>query len=359
MRLCFLLSSFRLSGGVRVVVEYANRLSAAGHEVTLAAPAGGDDLAIAEEISPDVQVLSTGRYTAGQTGLLAKLMMSWKLAREIPAVDVLIATHTPTTAASWLARRMGKGTALLWLYQDYREMFRDRPLEDWLLRNALRWHDMALAISESSRDELRRYVPSGRVALVGEGLSQAALFYPSSHPPLIAGPAKLLFLGDMRPRKGLFDLLSAAEKIQAGGLPISLQIVSKEPCEIATSVPFDYIFRPSRVELAELYRRCTVFVSASWWESFGLPPLEAMACGAAVVTTDSRGVRTYAVHDENCLMVSPRDPNALADAIRLVLADPDLADRLRRAGPDTAARFTWPAAVERFQSALAAIDSTR
>ena len=87
-------------------------------------------------------------------------------------------------------------------------------------------------------------------------------------------------------------------------------------------------------------------------EGFGLPPLEAMACGAPVVLTDSGGVRDYARHEDNCLLVPPRDPQALAAAMLRILTDPVLADCLRRAGPPTTARFTWEAAVDRFEAAL-------
>ena len=117
-------------------------------------------------------------------------------------------------------------------------------------------------------------------------------------------------------------------------------------------MPFQYVHRPTRSELADLYRACDLFVSASWREGFGVPPLEAMACAAPVVLTDSGGVREYARHEENCLMVPPRDPVALADAMLRVLTEPDLAERLRRNGPPTAARFTWEQAVDRFERAL-------
>jgi len=63
-------------------------------------------------------------------------------------------------------------------------------------------------------------------------------------------------------------------------------------------------------------------------------------------------VREYARHGENCLMVPPRDPGALANAMARVLTDATLAERLRRNGPPTAARFKWDSTVDRFEQAL-------
>jgi glycosyltransferase involved in cell wall biosynthesis len=156
----------------------------------------------------------------------------------------------------------------------------------------------------------------------------------------------------MRPRKGLQDFLAAIKIVYQHMPNLELWIVSKEDCQIETPIPFQFIYRPSRNRLAELYASCDLFVLTSWWESFGLPPLEAMACGAPVVLTDSRGVREYARHGENCLMVPPRKPEAVARAIQRVLTDPALTKRLRQNGPPTAAKFTWHKAVDRFEQAV-------
>jgi glycosyltransferase involved in cell wall biosynthesis len=135
--------------------------------------------------------------------------------------------------------------------------------------------------------------------------------------------------------------------------------VSKQQYEIESVAPLEFLYRPTRAQLAKHYATCDLFVSASWRESFGLPPLEAMACGAPVVLTDSGGVREYARHQENCVMVPPRNPRALAGAMRRVLIDDELSDRLRRNGPPTAARFTWARAVDRFEHAICQMDQHR
>lgn len=353
MRISFILSSLWLSGGVQVIVEYAHRLAARGHQVTLVAPSGTLDREIMSELGTGVTVRQSHAARSGRTSLVQMARLALSLARAVPPSDVIISTHTPTTVPGFLAARLlGRGR-LVWLCQDYREMFAGRPYEDWLLRHALRWHECALVVSDYSRQELSSY-SHGEVVVVGEGLS-----HPEMLQPLLPGlrepygdQRSVLFLGDERPRKGLSDFLQAAALVYEQRQDIKLLVASKQDCHIDSDVPFEYIRRPTRAALAHLYASCDLFVSASWREGFGLPPLEAMACGAPVVLTDSGGVREYARHGENCLVVPARDPKALAEAMLCVLADTALAQRLRRSGPPTAARFTWDDAVDRFERAL-------
>ena len=142
MRITFLLSSLWLSGGVRVVVEYANHLTRRGHQVMLATPGGTLDPDIERELEPGVGISQSRVARKERSGQdpWAIGRLAWSLATAVPPSDVVVSTHTPTTAAGFLAGRvLGKGH-LVWLYQDYEEMFLGRPLETWLLHHALRWH---------------------------------------------------------------------------------------------------------------------------------------------------------------------------------------------------------------------------
>lgn len=105
---------------------------------------------------------------------------------------------------------------------------------------------------------------------------------------------------------------------------------------------------PDEAAMANFYRACDVFIFPSRAEGFGLPPLEAMASGAAVILTDCGGVSTYAEHEKNCLMVPVNDPVALAEAISRLVTDRDLREALVAAGLRTAARFERADVEERF-----------
>ncbi len=83
----------------------------------------------------------------------------------------------------------------------------------------------------------------------------------------------------------------------------------------------------------------SVFCYPSYWEGFGLPVLEAMALGTPVVTSADTAMAE--VCGDGALLVDAADPESIGAALCLVLDDPDVAARLRSAGPRIAARYPW------------------
>lgn len=98
-------------------------------------------------------------------------------------------------------------------------------------------------------------------------------------------------------------------------------------------------------DLPELYAAADLFVYPSIYEGFGLPPLEAMACGTPVVTSNAASLPE--VVGEAGLMVEPGDVEGLAEAMEQVLCHADLRDTMRQRGIARASSFTWEAAAER------------
>lgn len=353
MRISFILSSLWLSGGVQVILEYANRLSKRGHQIYLVSPGNAIDDEIVQIASPLLNIREVGILSKDGMNLYTKLKLAFELARNIPPCDALIATHTPTTFVSLLSQKVYHHRGIpVWFYMDYPGMFRNHSVEMWLLQHAMRWHKAALVLSKYSTQELSSFTPK-EIIPVGLGLSHDELLKPIENDLPISRYVKtILYLGDFRARKGFQDFLQAAEIVYAENKSIELWIAMKEAGEISTYIPFKYFFRPTVQHLAELYATCDLFVSASWYEGFGLPPLEAMACGAPVVLTNSGGVQDFALPGKNCLMVPPRQPAELAKAMLQVLNNPELAQNFRQAGPLTAENFTWDLAVDRFETAL-------
>lgn len=353
LRVTFILSSLRLSGGVQAIIEYANRLSARGHTATLVIPNGAIDVEMAALLAPGVALVEAKHPLTRTRNPLKHFRLACALARAAPVGDVVVATHTPTTISSYIAAHILRRGAPVWLFMDYAEMFAGRPAEGWLLRNALRWHKLAITISHATADELAQYAP-GRIEVAGLGISTIEQFTPAYSENRQPWPPTLFFLGDNRPRKGLADFLRAAEQVYAQVSDLRLTIASKEPCIIETTVPFVFHLKPARAELAHLYQTCTIFVSASVAEGLGNPPLEAMACAAPVVMTETGGSSDYAIDGENCLLTPPHDPERLAEAILRLLRDPRTAARLSHAGPTTAARFDWDTVMDRLEGTLRA-----
>ncbi len=114
----------------------------------------------------------------------------------------------------------------------------------------------------------------------------------------------------------------------------------------------EYHRRPSDRELADLHNSSSIFVQASHYEGWGLPGAEAMACGAALATTDSVGVRVYAAHEKTALLSPPKDPEALARNILRLMRDDHLRIGLARDGQRCVQQFTWSRAVDAFEACI-------
>ena len=112
--------------------------------------------------------------------------------------------------------------------------------------------------------------------------------------------------------------------------------------------------RVSEERLVELYNAADVLLFPSFYEGYGWPPLEAMACGTPVVTSDAPSLAEL-IGDAG-LMAPARDVAALVSAVRSVLESPDLAEPLRRRGIERSAQFTWQRTIDGFAQAYAIVE---
>ncbi len=162
----------------------------------------------------------------------------------------------------------------------------------------------------------------------------------------------LLWVGALEPRKDVPTLVRAFELL-AGEIPHRLVLVGPDAWgadaitdRIASSPVRDRIVRTGWVDedtKADLYRHADAFAYPSLAEGFGLPALEALACGAPTVTTT--GSAPEEVVGDAGLLVAPGDAHALAAAIGRALGEESA--RLRQAGPERAASYTWESTADR------------
>jgi glycosyltransferase involved in cell wall biosynthesis len=160
----------------------------------------------------------------------------------------------------------------------------------------------------------------------------------------------LLYVGTIEPRKNLHVLLDAYRKIiSSAGLEPQLVIAGKKgwltddifgrlrELGIKDRVHFTG-YLPDN-DLCALYSSCRIFIYPSKYEGFGLPPLEAMACGAVVIASSTPAI-TEVVEDAACL-VAPGEVNELAQAMIRLLRDENERRRLSEAGLKRALQFSW------------------
>jgi glycosyltransferase involved in cell wall biosynthesis len=109
---------------------------------------------------------------------------------------------------------------------------------------------------------------------------------------------------------------------------------------------------PDDSRLAELYNRSKLFLVPSQYEGFGRPGAEAMACGAALISSRNGGVETYATDGETAILCTPREPEQMAEAILRLLNDAESLLLIARRGAESIARWSLRDAVMKFEELL-------
>ena len=161
----------------------------------------------------------------------------------------------------------------------------------------------------------------------------------------------ILTVGDLQPRKNHLGLIQAFEDLIGAHprLPHHLLVVGKETwhasavraaakkSQVADRIHFTGFVDDE--ELRRLYGACDLFVYPSFYEGFGLPILEAMACGRAVACSNTSAMPEVA--DSAALMFDPHSCRDLVFAMRDLLLNPELRQRMERLGVHRAAMFSW------------------
>jgi glycosyltransferase involved in cell wall biosynthesis len=229
---------------------------------------------------------------------------------------------------------------------------------------AARRAERILTVSETSKADILRYcdVPAERVIVVYNAIDDRF-----AAPPDMDAVARVreryqlngpfaLYVGNIKPHKNLERLIDAFDLVRRGGyerleLLIIGDQISKYP-RLRRAVDKHKLHKHVRFlgfvaddTLAALYRLATVFVFPSLYEGFGLPPLEAMASGTPVVTSNRSSLPE--VVGDAAVLVDPYSAASIAEGIQRVLSDADLRRTLSERGLARAREFSWESSIRR------------
>lgn len=329
--------SLTLPGGVQgQVLGLAQELRALGHDVRVLAPCDGPP--------PDAGVTPLGAsLPTAANGSVAPIApdVSAQL-RTIRALrdedfDV-VHLHEPLCPGPTQTAILFKTAPLVGTFHAAGESLAYKAMKPFVVRGARRL-DVRAAVSADA-EALAFGALGGEYERVFNAVDVTR--FRSTPPAATTGPT-VLFVGRHEPRKGLGVLLDAFEL-----LPDEVQLwVAGEGPETEelrrrhTDERIEWLGRVSETEKIARLRAADVFCAPSLHgESFGIVLIEAMAAGTPVVASDLPGYANVARAGQDALLVPPGDAEALAAAIRSVLDDPGLADRLRTSGSARAEEFS-------------------
>lgn len=154
------------------------------------------------------------------------------------------------------------------------------------------------------------------------------------------------------PVKGPDTLVEALDALRRLDPDVGADVVSARPPSHRLPTWVDVHVRPEPARLRALYNRAAICLHTSRLEGWGLVPMEAAACGCAVVATASRGVAEFLVPDRSMREVPVGDAEALARETAALLADPSARADLAAAAVRDVARFSWEASTDRFEALI-------
>jgi glycosyltransferase involved in cell wall biosynthesis len=339
MKISTILPNLRIQpgGGYRVHYEYANRLAARGHDVSI------------------IHYVASARRRLRARLLGTRRVVSWfefdpRVSLHvtphfsIPQVDVGILTSWSTAELSEAFR--GQASVLVQVVYDYEFWMTADPETRARMAYAFRIPDVSIATSHAVATMLR---DAGRRpdAIIPCAIDHDAFgldINPGDRPPTIGMI--------VRPQgyKRTVDAIRALERLRTTRV---FRVIAVGWQQQALPEWIETWDAPNDEAMRAFYNHLGVFVLPSEYEGWGLPAAEAMACGAAVVTTRSGGVEDFAVHGKNALLVPPRDLDALCHAVASLLDDHELRLRIAHGGLTSARQMSWDRAVDALETLLA------
>jgi len=202
-----------------------------------------------------------------------------------------------------------------------------------------------LTVSNHTKERIIEFyrIPQEKISVIHNGINASVFQEDYGHGSNTGDPAYILFVGRLSPLKNIEGLIRAFELVaHQHNLRLKLTGDQRElDFEIGekTRERIDFLETVSDRQLAKLYRNALALILPSFHEGFGLPPLEAMACGCPVVV--SRVTSLPEVCGDAAFYVDPGDIESIAEGIRKVATDEALRKSLIQKGLKRARRFTW------------------
>lgn len=294
-----LMASTAVGGGTRILLELANRLPQAR------VLSFGPNPTWFELRAPFTQSPDFPQHLSGERVLLSHLtLLPWVLARTRAPVAVLCQAYHPFLP--------GPSQPI------YRELL-----------------ELPFTAIATSRPVARALDQLGKPSVYLQLGFDRQHFHPGQ--PVRRRAFRLLWVGDDRlPCK---DFATVDKALKGLDFAAELVMVSRNPTPPKLDYAVEHHHNPPRQVLGSIIASCDALCFSSRYESLGLPPLEAMACGVPVICTRNGGVEEYGRDDHNLLLVEPGSPAEIVAALRRLREQPQLARRLSANGLETVRRL--------------------
>lgn len=323
----YVMETVKVCGGVKIILQHAERLVKQGIRVTL----------VAHYPLPTWFVVEAD-YIQVPFGI--------ELAAGIPECDLIIANyykHIHSCIETGIA-------PVVYFEQGDFHLFQFDQLDSFTKAFVFRQFQLPnfiLTVSSKAAEFIKRFF--GRESEVIPIAVDQSIFNKKTDPYYWEKPY-ILMMGLEETFKCVEDIIQAMDILKSRGLDVDLLwITPEEPKK--NQVVYKHVKKifvnPPQKQIASLFRGARLFVSASQYESFSLPVLEAMSCDCPVVTTNNPGAMEYSKDRVNCLVSNINDVTDLSNKMEYLLLNEEFSSRIRMNGLETAQEFSWEQTLQR------------
>lgn len=355
MKITFILPWIAIAGGIRSTFELANRLQDRGHDVSVVYPL--------IPIRPRPKWYNIRELAGRAVGTIGNL----KNGNQLDWFDLKVKLiRVPTLRERWIPK--GDIIVATWWANAYDvdSYSSDKGEKFYFIRHYETWGGPEDLVNKTYTLPLHKIVTSNWLKNLIEKKFNVSTFGPvpngvnfnlfykeregfESHNPKRVG---ILYRGSKW--KGMNDGLEAFLMAKKKYPEVQLVLFGEEPTpddmEIIEEIDNVEFYRlPYKARLRKIYDSLDIFIFPSHCEGFGNPPMEAMACGAACVTTNVGAVPDYTIPGETALVSPPRDPEALAQTIIRLIKNEDERKQMAENGYKYIQQFTWDSATDQLE----------
>lgn len=355
MKIVFLLpqEATQPIGGFKVVYEYANGLAKRKHKVSVVHMASA--LPKGWTKGPRTRLSQLRYFSYAMRG-------NWKPDKWFQLDPAVKLSWIPWLSKTFLPRADAY-IATWWVTAEQLNAIRDLPGRRlYLIQHLETWSGPKEQVMATWRMPLEKIVIARWLQKIGAELGESCHYIPNGLDfkkfgcdvaPEERPPARIAMLFNNRLAwKGSSDGLAAISLLKSKYPALEAELYGVFPRPENLPSWITYHQEPAQDELRRIYNRAAIFLSPSHSEGWGLPPSEAMTCGAAIVATDIGGHQEFCSNEKTALLTPAKQPDEMAKAAGRLIDDQALRIQLAKNGYENIHSFTWSAAVDKFEKIL-------
>jgi len=354
-KIIFILPSIKTGGGNRVIIELSNQLLLKGIEVDIVYPYNSKDINTFH-VDKKVNFIPIGYSSDSKIVKVKNLLKVFSYLNSNYKNEILVFTDP---IMSILLPLIKKNNIYRFIQADDYTIFDDLLI----LKNRIILNIYKLLTKLSYRYKVNylfnsRYTYNQFINITNQKEIEYKLIHPALNHNIFynqkirnKSEVNICLIARKHPWKGFIDFIKPFHEMKNIHVK-NVYIISHDDLSAFDLEGMNHIKPKNDEEIALYMNKSHIFISTSWWEGFGLPPIEAMACGCSVILTNSGGVNEYAIADKNCLMYEPKDSNTLKNHIETLINDNILRTKLSHNSIITSEKFYWEKSVEQLLKAL-------